>query len=124
MDFKQKILESCTGIPAMGKAIVAAYECIFEAYDAGTVQNTGTTGTQAAGVSGDKVAIDVSALTENPESAEVLANLATKAKAEKDKVDQAQAALDETNKAAAQAIADLNAKKELGEETQNQIPSA
>ena len=87
MNFKQTIMESCANVPAMGEAIIAAYECIFEA-DSTQVQN--------GGITEDSVAIDPAAITENPEAAKVLANIAEKANQEKEQVEQAQAKLAET----------------------------
>ena len=121
MDFKKTIFEACASVPAMGAAIASAYECIFESQyptaDAG--QNTATS---------DSVAIDPAAITENPEGAKVLANIATKAEQEKQQVEQAQAKLDQTTETAKQTLGELqqelNAKETLNEQNQKTVPSA
>ena len=119
MNFKQSIMESCASVPAMGDAIVAAYECIFEA-DSTQVQNGGTTE--------NSLAIDPAAITNNPEAAKVLANIAEKANQEKEQVEQAQAKLDQTTEAAKQTLGEmqqeLNAKETLNEQDQKQVAEA
>ena len=119
MNFKQTILESCADVPAMGNAAVAAWECLFEA-DSTQVQNGGTTE--------KSIPVDPAALTENPEGAKVLANIANKAAQEKQQVDNAQAQLDQTTAAAGQTLGELqqelNAKNTLNEQNQKQVANA
>lgn len=119
MDFKQKIFEACAMVPMMGQAAVAAFECIFEA-DSTQVQNGGTTE--------NSVAIDPAAITNNPDGAKVLAEIANKAEQEKQQVEQAQSKLDQTTVAAKQALGELqqefNAKETLNEQDQKQVPNA
>lgn len=125
MDFKKTIFEACATVPAMGQAITAAYECIFEA---GTTPVPTADAVQNGGATPDSVAIDPAAITENPEGAKVLANIANKAQQEKQQVEQAQAKLDQTTETAKQTLGELqqelNAKDTLGENNQKQVANA
>ena len=98
----------------MGEAIISAYSCIFEGSATDQAVAQATTG------SADAVAVDPAAITSNPEAAQVLANIATKAQAEQQKVEQAQEELDKTTEAAKQTLAELqqeqNAKTTLNEQ--------
>ena len=123
MDFIETINKACAECPMMGEAVASAYQCIFEGTDpTATAAPAATTGAN------DAVAVSPEALTENPEAAKILANIATKATAEKQKVDQAQAALDKTTDAAKQTLAQLqkeaSAKETLGEQNQAQPATA
>ena len=124
MSFTQTIMESCAAVPAMGDAAVAAWECLFEA----DTTQLNSTQAQNGGATADSVPIDPAALTENPEGAKVLANIANKASQEKQQVDNAQAKLDQTTAAAKQTLGELqqelNAKETLNEQNQNQIANA
>jgi len=109
MEFKKTIFEACSEVPAMGEAIAEAYACIFEADDS-------------------SVAIDPAAITENPEGAKILADIATKAQQEKEQVEQAQAKLDQTTETAKQTLGELqqelDAKDTLNEQNQQQAANA
>lgn len=125
MDFKKTIFEACVAVPSMGDAIAAAYDCIFEA-DAGTSQ-TSSTQVQNGGTSQNDVAIDPAAITENPESAKILADIATKASQQQQQVEQAQKQLDQTTEAAKTTLMELDkehdAQETLNEQNQKQIPN-
>ena len=123
MDLTKTILEACAEVPLMGKAITAAYTCIFESGvypTADAVQNGGATE--------NSIPVDPAAITENPDGAKVLARIADKAEQEKQQVEQAQAKLDQTTEAAKQTLGELqqemNAKNTLNEQNQQQVPSA
>ena len=124
MSFTQTIMESCAAVPAMGGAVVAAWACLFEA-DATQLNSTQV---QNGGATADSVPIDPAAITENPEGAKVLANIANKASQEKQQVDNAQDKLDQTTAAAKQTLGELqqelNAKETLNEQNQNKIANA
>lgn len=124
MSFKQTILESCAAVPAMGNAAAKAWTCIFEA----DATQPNSTQVQNGGATENSLPLDPAALTENPEGAKVLANIANKASQEKQQVDAAQAKLDQTTAAAGQAIgelqSELNAKETLNEQNQQQIANA
>lgn len=124
MDFKKTIVEACTEVPFMGNAIVAAYECIFEAI--APMPQTSTQ-VQNGGATENCMAIDPAAITENPDGAKVLANIADKATQEKQQVEQAQEKLDQTTEAAKQTLGELqqelNAKEALNEQGQKQVPN-
>ena len=93
MDFKKTIFEACAAVPSMGSAIAAAYDCIFEA-SVGTAQASSIQ-VQNGGTSQNDVAIDPAAITENPESAKILADIATKASQQQQQVEQAQQQLEQ-----------------------------
>lgn len=125
MDFKKTIFEACAAVPSMGDAIAAAYDCIFEA-NVGTAQ-TSATQVQNGGASQNDVAIDPAAITENPESAKILADIATKASQQQQQVEQAQKQLDQTTEAAKTTLMELDkehdAQETLNEQNQKQIPN-
>lgn len=126
MDFKKTIFEACAAVPSMGDAIAAAYDCIFEA-NAGTDQ-TSSTQVQNGGTSQNDVAIDPAAITENPDGAKLLADIATKASQQQQQVEQAQKQLDQTTEAAKTTLMELDrehdAQETLNEQNQKQIPTA
>lgn len=126
MDFRKTIFEACAAVPSMGDAIAAAYDCIFEA-NAGTDQ-TSSTQVQNGGTSQNDVAIDPAAITENPDSAKILADIATKASQQQQQVEQAQKQLDQTTEAAKTTLMELDkehdAQEILNEQNQKQIPTA
>jgi flagellar motility protein MotE (MotC chaperone) len=125
MDFKKTIFEACAAVPSMGDAIAAAYDCIFEA-NVGTAQASSTQ-VQNGGTSQNDVAIDPAAITENPESAKILADIATKASQQQQQVEQAQKQLDQTTEAAKTTLMELDkehdAQETLNEQNQKQIPN-
>ena len=130
MDFKKTIFEACAAVPSMGSAIAAAYDCIFEA-SAGTpitVPSSPSTQVQNGGTSQNDVAIDPAAITENPDSAKILADIATKASQQQKQVEQAQQQLDQTTEAAKTTLMELDkehdAQETLNEQNQKQIPNA
>ena len=130
MDFKKTIFEACAAVPSMGSAIAAAYDCIFEA-SAGTpmtVPSSPSTQVQNGGTSQNDVAIDPAAITENPDSAKILADIATKASQQQQRVEQAQKQLDQTTEAAKTTLMELDkehdAQETLNEQNQKQIPNA
>lgn len=130
MDFKKTIFEACAAVPSMGSAIAAAYDCIFEA-SAGTpitVPSSSSTQVQNGGTSQNDVAIDPAAITENPDSAKILADIATKASQQQQQVEQAQKQLDQTTEAAKTTLMELDkehdAQETLNEQNQKQIPNA
>lgn len=126
MDFKKTIFEACAAVPSMGDAIAAAYDCIFEA-NVGTDQ-TSSTQVQNGGTGQNDVAIDPAAITENPDSAKLLADIATKASQQQQQVEQAQEQLDQTTEAAKTTLMELDkehdAQETLNEQNQKQIPTA
>lgn len=129
MDFKKTIFEACAAVPSMGDAIAAAYDCIFEA-SAGnpiTVPSAPFTQVQNGGTSQNDVAIDPAAITENPESAKILTDIATKASQQQQQVEQAQKQLDQTTEAAKTTLMELDkehdAQETLNEQNQKQIPN-
>ena len=75
MDFKKTIFEACAAVPSMGSAIAAAYDCIFESNV--TTAQASSAQVQNGGTGQGDVAIDPAAITENPESAKILADIAT-----------------------------------------------
>jgi hypothetical protein len=125
MDFKKIIFEACAAVPSMGDAIAAAYDCIFEA-NVGTTQ-TSSNQVQNGGTSQNDVVIDPAAITENPESAKILADIATKASRQQQQVEQAQKQLDQTTEAAKTTLMELDkehdAQETLNEQNQKQIPN-
>ncbi len=126
MDFKKTIFEACAAVPSMGSAIAAAYACIFEANV--TTAQASSTQVQNGGTSQNDVAIDPAAITENPDSAKILADIATKASQQQQQVEQAQQQLDQTTEAAKTTLMELDkehdAQETLNEQNQKQIPNA
>ena len=122
MDFKKTIFEACAAVPSMGSAIAAAYDCIFESNV--TTAQASSAQVQNGGTGQGDVAIDPAAITENPESAKILADIATK---QKQQVEQAQKQLDQTTEAAKATLMELakehDAQETLGEQNQKQIPN-
>lgn len=125
MGFKKTIFEACAAVPSMGSAIVAAYDCIFESNV--TTAQASSAQVQNGGTGQGDVAIDPAAITENPESAKILADIATKASQQKQQVEQAQKQLDQTTEAAKTTLMELDkehdAQETLGEQNQKQIPN-
>ena len=123
MTFTETIKDACAECPFMGEAVASAYTCIFEGTDPQSATNQALA--QATTGSSDAVAVDPAAITTNPEAAKVLANIATKAQAEQERVNQAQEELDKTTEAAKQTLAELqqeqNAKTTLNEQNQQQV---
>ena len=128
MDFKKTIFEACAAVPSMGSAIAAAYDCIFEAGTQATTAQASSTQVQNGGTSQNDVAIDPAAITENPDSAKILADIATKASQQQKQVEQAQQQLDQTTEAAKTTLMELDkehdAQETLNEQNQKQIPNA
>lgn len=126
MDFKKTIFEACATVPSMGDAIAAAYDCIFEA-NAG-IDQASSTQAQNGGTGQNDVAIDPAAITENPDSAKILADIATKSSQQQQQVEQAQKQLDQTTEAAKATLMELDkehdAQETLNEQNQKQIPTA
>ena len=122
MDFKKTIFEACAAVPSMGSAIAAAYDCIFESNV--TTAQASSAQVQNGGTGQGDVAIDPAAITENPESAKILADIATKASQQKQQVEQE---LDQTTEAAKTTLMELDkehdAQETLGEQNQKQIPN-
>ena len=130
MDFKKTIFEACAAVPSMGSAIAAAYDCIFEAHvgTQATPAQALSTQVQNGGTSQNDVPIDPAAITENPDSAKILADIATKASQQQQQVEQAQKQLDQTTEAAKTTLMELDkehdAQETLNEQNQKQIPNA
>ena len=126
MDFKKTIFEACAAVPSMGSAIAAAYDCIFEAN--ATTAQTSSTQVQNGGTGQNDVAIDPAAITENPDSAKILADIAAKASQQQQQVEQAQQQLDQTTEAAKTTLMEMDkehdAQETLNEQNQKQIPNA
>lgn len=100
MDIKTKLMESCAACPRMGEAVISAFECLLESDLTQAVGQTGNTDQ-------DTMPLNPQAITENPDAAEVLANIATKAEAEKEQVEQAQAKLDQTTEMVKQTMGEM-----------------